>query len=128
MSRAVKIIINENAKYKVEYITQHFAQHGDLSDKALDRNEVLDILEKGKYQFVLLDYSGNEDEGEKLLKDMKLKTIKTPVVIFSNPKSNHNIIITQNDWMVDKTGKSESSEELIELIKKFIKDKDEPPK
>lgn len=128
MSRAIKIIINEKAKYKVEYITQHFAQHDDLSERALDRNEVLNILEKGKYQFVLLDYSGNEDEGEKLLKDMKLKTIKTPVVIFSNPKSNHNIIITQSDWMMDKTGKSETSEELMGLIRKFLKDKDEPSK
>ncbi|MCX7834095.1 MAG: hypothetical protein N2490_07790 [Ignavibacteria bacterium] len=125
MSRAVKITISDNNKYKIEYISQHFAQHEDLSDKTFNRNEILKIIEQGKYQFVLLDYSFNEDEGQKLLKDMRLKTIKTPIVVFSNPRSNHNIIITQNDWMIDKTGSSGSTGELMELLKKFIKDKDE---
>jgi len=121
MSKAVKIVITPNNNYKLEYITQFFSQHESLFDKEFNRNEVLNIIEKGKYQFVILDYSGNEKEGEKLLKNIKLKQIKTHVVIFTNPNNNHNIILTQDDWMNDKTGKSEEPYELLNLLNKFIK-------
>ncbi len=121
MSQAIKITVNKNCEYEIEYLTQHFAQHEDLSTKIFKRDEILKIIEMGKYQFVLLDYSGNEDEGQKLLKNIKLKVVKTPIVIFTNPDNDHNIVLTQNEWMLDKTGKSEDSEELINLIDKFIK-------
>lgn len=79
--------------------------------------EALEIIEKGECDIVVLDLSMPEIDGFEVLKRLKIKNIKTPVLIFTNYNEENHILTIKRLGASGYVCKTEPPEKLISAIR-----------
>lgn len=81
----IKILIADDHAIVREGLKQIVAEESDMNvtGEAANSHELFDLLEKGKYEIVVLDINMPGISGLEALKEMKVRNIKVPVLILS---------------------------------------------
>lgn len=89
----------------------------EIAGEARDGDELLSRLEIEKYDLVLLDMSMPGKDALDVLKEIKLRWVHLPVIIFSmNPDELHSVRMIQNGAAA-YVNKQTHSDQLIEIIR-----------
>ncbi len=81
----IKILIADDHAIVREGLKQIVTEESDMNvtGEAANSHELFDLLEKGKYEIVVLDINMPGISGLEALKEMKVRNIKVPVLILS---------------------------------------------
>jgi two-component system, OmpR family, alkaline phosphatase synthesis response regulator PhoP len=122
MAEKKKILIAEDEKPMARALEIKIGSDPDLEAKAVFNGaEALKILEVEKYDLVLTDLMMPDVDGFTLLKELKAKNIKIPVIISSNLSQEEDIKLTKSLGAIDYFVKSDTPiSEVVKKIKKAL--------
>ena len=121
MASAKKILIVEDELPLSKALTLKLGNQGFTTEAAYDGEEALEKLSKGKYDLVLLDLVMPKKDGFELLKDLKDKNIKVPVIVVSNLGQEEDINKTKDYGVKGYLIKANSTlEDIVLAINKFL--------
>ncbi len=120
---AKKILIVEDEKPMARALELKLDKSGFEADLAYDGKQALTMLGDKKYDLILLDLVMPVKDGFDVLKDMKKKGDKTPVIVSTNLSQGADKKKTeQYDIVSDYFVKSDISiSEVVERVKKVLK-------
>lgn len=119
MKKKISVMLADDNKYILDSISSYIQEEEDLEvvSKAGNGKEVIDMIEKGECDIVILDLSMPEINGFEVLKHLKVKNIKTPVLIFTNFNEQNQIITIKRLGASGYVCKAESPNKLISAIR-----------
>ena len=122
MAEKKKILIAEDEKPMARALEIKIGSDPDLEAKAVFNGaEALKILETEKYDLVLTDLMMPDVDGFTLLKVLRAKNIKIPVIISSNLSQEEDIKLTKSLGAIDYFVKSDTPiSEVVKKIKKAL--------
>jgi DNA-binding response OmpR family regulator len=122
MAEKKKILIAEDEKPMARALEIKIGSDPDLEAKAVFNGaEALKILETEKYDLVLTDLMMPDVDGFTLLKELRAKNIKIPVIISSNLSQEEDIKLTKSLGAIDYFVKSDTPiSEVVKKIKKAL--------
>ena len=122
MAQKKKILIAEDEKPMARALEIKIGSDPDLEARAVFNGaEALKILETEKYDLVLTDLMMPDVDGFTLLKELKARKIKVPVIISSNLSQEEDIKLTKSLGAIDYFVKSDTPiSEVVKKIKKAL--------
>lgn len=120
MEKKKKILIVEDEKPMARALEIKINSDPDLEGKAVfNGGEALSVLEKEKYDLVLTDLMMPDMDGFSLLKTLKEKKIKMPIIVSSNLSQEEDISLAKSLGAADYFVKSDTP--IAEVVKKIKK-------
>ncbi len=85
----IKVLIVDDNRNLIDMVKEYFSSHAviEVSDVAYNGNEGLELLEKNKYDMVLLDLIMPGMDGIKLLEEVNKKEIKAKIIVLTSYNS-----------------------------------------
>ena len=122
MAEKKKVLIAEDEKPMARALEIKIGSDPELEARAVFNGaEALKILEAEKYDLVLTDLMMPDVDGFTLLKELKAKNIKVPVIISSNLSQEEDIKLTKSLGAIDYFVKSDTPiSEVVKKIKKAL--------
>lgn len=119
MKKKISILLADDNKYVLNSLSSYIEEQEDLEVlyKAENGKEVLDLIEKGDCDIVVLDLSMPEYDGFEVLRQLKIKNIKTPVLIFTNYNEENQILTIRKLGASGYVCKTESPDKLVSAIR-----------
>lgn len=120
MKKKISILLADDNKYVLDSLTSYIEETEDLEivSKVKNGREALDIIERGDCDIVVLDLSMPEFDGYEVLRQLKIKNIKTPVLIFTNYNEENHILTVKKLGASGYVCKTETPDKLISAIRK----------
>lgn len=117
----VKILIIEDEKPMARALELKLNHSGFEAESVFDGNDALAILNKKKYDLILLDLMMKGADGFTVLTEIKAKEIETPVIVLSNLGQKEDIERARKLGAMEYFVKSNISiMETIKQIKKIL--------
>lgn len=122
MNKIIKILIAEDEKAIGSALNLKLNHEGFEAKVAFNGKEALSLLESEKFDLLILDLIMPQLDGFGVLKEIKAKGIKTPVMVISNLSQTADISKAKDLGAVDFLIKSDTPvAEIVEKIKKYFK-------
>jgi DNA-binding response OmpR family regulator len=122
MDPKIKILIADDNKAIAMALDLKLQNEGFEVKTVFNGNEALDLLEKEKFDLLILDLIMPQLNGFGVLKGIKEKGIKTPVIVSSDLSQPEDINKVKELGAVDFFVKSDMSVvEMVEKIKEYFK-------
>lgn len=122
MAKKLKILIAEDDPFLSKVMNNYLEAGGFEVEKAMDGEEALKKIKNNRYALVLLDLIMPKKTGFEVLKEVKKKDIKTPILVFSNlsqPEDKAECLkLGAKDFFVKS---NMSIDEVIKVTKKYAK-------
>jgi len=120
-SASKNVLIVEDEKPMAHALELKLNNSGFVAKAVYDGQEALDILEKEKFDLIISDLMMPVMDGFELLKQLKEKSIKIPVIIASNLGQQEDIDRAKGLGAKDYFIKSDTPiAEVVEKVKAFI--------
>lgn len=117
----MKVLIVEDDKLMMELLEKALHQENFITDKALDGQEALSKLKKGKYDVVLLDIMLPRKSGCSVITSMRTIKNETPVLAISSNSLTEVRVNALNLGADDFLVKGFSFDELVARMKSLIR-------
>ena len=119
MKKKARILIAEDEKAIAKALSLKLTHEGFEAEIASNGMDAVDLLQKGKFDLLLLDLIMPQLDGFGVLKAIKDKGIKTPVIITSNLSQEEDITKAKELGAIDFLIKSDTP--VAEIVKKIKK-------
>ena len=88
----IKVLVIDDNKDIIDMIKEYFSSHAviEVSDVAYNGKDGLSLIEKNKYDVVLLDLIMPGMDGIKLLEEVNKKEIDTRIIVLTSYMVSHN--------------------------------------
>lgn len=117
-----KILIVEDEKPLANALSLKFTASGFETQAVYDGDEALGLLEKEKYDLMLLDIMMPKRDGFSVLEELKDKKIKIPVFIMSNLGQTEDLARAKTFDVADYIVKSNTPlAEIVERVSTYFK-------
>jgi DNA-binding NarL/FixJ family response regulator len=119
VKKKISILLADDNKYVLDSISSYIRDEEDLEIISMVESgkEALEIIEKGECDIVVLDLSMPEIDGFEVLRRLKIKNIKTPVLIFTNYNEENQIFTIKRLGASGYVCKTEPPDKLISAIR-----------
>ena len=121
MNQKVKILIADDNRAIAMTLELKLRQEGFETKLVSNGKEALDLLEKEKFDLLLLDLIMPEMDGFDVLRALNQKGIKIPVIVDSDLSQAEDVDKVKEMGAVDFFVKSDTSTaEMVEKVKQYI--------
>jgi DNA-binding NarL/FixJ family response regulator len=121
MKKKISILLADDNKYMLDSLSTYIETQEDLEviSKVENGREALELIEKGDCDIIVLDLSMPEFDGFEVLRQLKIKNIKTPVLIFTNYNEENHILTVKKMGASGYVCKTETPDKLVSAIRKI---------
>lgn len=121
MKKKISILLADDNKFVLDSLSSYIGEQEDLEviSKVKNGKEALEIIERGDCDIVVLDLSMPEFDGFEVLRQLKIKNIKTPVLIFTNYNEENHILTVKKLGASGYVCKTETPDKLVNAIRKI---------
>jgi len=126
MGKKISVLIADDNKYILDSISLYLQSENDFDSvqKVTDGKEVLEIIGNRDFDVIVLDLAMPGVDGYQVMRKLKSKNVKTPVLIFTNSEDKKDMITLKKLGASGYLCKTAEPEKLISAIRSVASGED----